>query len=235
MSLWQINGEIKTKTINTLFLISRHRILKMIPAKWKKVNFEGQELWLNTEDSTVHKTIPTITISDEDFHALKARIALLEDELKKAKAMEDWEPLDPVSITSGRIPEMFKTKDVYKYAIPSSIPSTAQKILLNTFFMNGNEGGSLVNIKVWTQKKGKKYLCMVKAYRYPGNAVAYDSQNIWLPFSNEDRWVYVQSDHVQLSNCHGMDLTILGYGEQTYSFNSQLLDYTINIPGSIQY
>lgn len=137
--------------------------------------------------------------------SLTGKVTALEE---KINSMKLWESIPLASIGSFG----FKSKDVVKYAIPTSIPATATEVLIVYFLRCGNEPPSRdFKVNMWTNVNGKKYQRVKFGHRYPQSAISFDSENLWFPISVQDRNLYVQSDDVQLNNCHNVQFFVIGY------------------------
>ena len=99
----------------------------------------------------------------------------------KWKSME-LTPLEP----DGTLP--VSGNEDANYNIPSSVPKNADEVLIYVTIRNSNLvnlGG--INFKIYTQEHNDQYAKYFYWDASGGNHVSYNSDNMWLPITNDRR------------------------------------------------
>ena len=154
------------------------------------------------------ETVTQITtdVSSVRLEKLEARLQQLEQRLREGSF---WQPVEHVSLGFYNF-----RGNVQEHVIPETVvPAGATEVLVAVNWNSGNEGPSrFVDTAVWTQHSdGRKFSMYTSGFRYPQNALSYDTQCFWFPLTGTDRKLYVHSKDVQIHNCHGLKLHIIGY------------------------
>lgn len=87
----------------------------------------------------------------------------------------------------------------------------AKKIKLILFLRTGGEENATFWTKLETRNQGKKFIHWTYGHRHPQNAISYNSETIEVPCS-QSRELFVNSNHIQPSNCHNMQYFISAVG-----------------------
>ena len=144
-----------------------------------------------------------IQILFEKIEALENKLQKLEIKLENDKYYID---IDPISIGTYLYQG---AKQIFE--IPKIIPQEAEQILILTFLRCGYEEPSRAFLtKIYTVNKETVYAKYIKGSRYGQMAISFSSENMWFPISNS-RVIFVESQDIQLKNCHGLELLVVGY------------------------
>lgn len=158
------------------------------------------------QQGTGGNTQITVDANVQRLEKLEARLQALEQRLRDSSF---WQPVDHHSLGFYNF-----RGNVQEHVIPETVvPAGASEVLVAVNWNSGYEGPSrFVDTAVWTQHAdGRKFSLYTSGFRYPQNSLSFDTQCFWFPLLGTDRKVYVHSKDVQLTNCHGLRLHIIGY------------------------
>ena len=116
---------------------------------------------------------------------------------------------DPMLIGKLDYNEPNKT---YTFDVPAIVPQGVRKVYIMSAIRSGSEENSWVNIKIWTINPLTSIFNYhhKRFYRYPQNAISYDSETFSMPLYN-DRKIFAFTDHCQPSICHMTELFVVGW------------------------
>jgi hypothetical protein len=101
----------------------------------------------------------------------------------------------------------FSSLQPEEFRLPENFPSDAKWVKIHFFLRCGNELDTGFTVKMWTDPSQTVWK---SGWRYPQGAIAFDSDNIWFRITGS-RTLFVQADHIQPTNCHGIFFSIAGY------------------------
>ncbi len=129
---------------------------------------------------------------------------------QQMKAHAAWVPLQaPVEI--GDLPLLSRQLTAFEF--PSEIPATAREVLIYVKIFSGNNGPSLpADFLLYTQEGDRKYSQLLYWFRYPQDAVGFNSENLWFPLTGE-RKIYIRLDGTPSGKNSGGKIVVLGYRE----------------------
>mmetsp|Transcript_1868 Transcript_1868/g.2053 ORF Transcript_1868/g.2053 Transcript_1868/m.2053 type:complete len:255 (+) Transcript_1868:81-845(+) len=184
----------------------------------------------STPNNTLNAQIPgvpfpvelkrqTLTAEKKELVSMRTKIHTMEREVEALKTMvatltdERFVSLLPPMQNIPVFGEItFASKDVLSFNLPATIPRSAKSILLGYQIRTGSEAPSRSFwVHIWTTGNyGQMYNKPKFAARFGQNAISFDSENFWLPIT-EERKVHVQCNDVQTNNCHRASIYLVGY------------------------
>jgi hypothetical protein len=118
-----------------------------------------------------------------------------------------------VDVPLGGLP--FTTNQIVNLPIPAAIPNNATQVLVFVYSYSGylNQGSVDRFFDIWTENNNQR-IGEMKFYMhiYPQSAVAFNSDNFWLPIVPNNRQLYVQqtAGPLDISNSGGL-IKIIGW------------------------
>ena len=132
--------------------------------------------------------------------------------VREARAQRAWIPFkEPMEI--GSLP--IGSTQLSAFELPPAVPKSAREILIYVKIYTGDTKSSSSPADFWlyTQDGEAKYLQVLYWYRYPQEAVPFNSDNLWFPLTPEHK-LYVQlKGGAPLPPNTGGKIAVLGYRE----------------------
>jgi hypothetical protein len=111
--------------------------------------------------------------------------------------------LGPIDFTSNK-------KIEYKFTFPSK----AMEVHIFVYAYTGGATNGLRTYDLWTEEDdGRRYLAKFSLYTYGANAVAYNSDNIWLPVTSNKKLFLQQITGPTGATGGNGGLEVIGYME----------------------
>ena len=103
-----------------------------------------------------------------------------------------------------------ETTNVQTFPLPSSIPTTADEVLIYAYFRAGTSERAESNARFYTQRGASTtYDMYLRIRSYPQDAYTVTSDNMWFPVTDE-RTVHVQLSNMVVGNVAGR-VYVIGY------------------------
>jgi hypothetical protein len=119
----------------------------------------------------------------QNGEGLAGRIAELE-------AGNAWHPLSSPH-NFGSLP---RHADTVSFNLPPEVPPTAREVLVYVWLGSGESDGSAVaHYEIYTQQGETKYFQYILWFKYPQNAISFNSDNLWIPLTSS-RQILVRLD-----------------------------------------
>ncbi|MDP1614264.1 MAG: hypothetical protein Q8L68_00535, partial [Methylococcales bacterium] len=176
--------------------LSRSTVIKAMAQIRDAVDKDTQTILTNTTNTLTTK----INTVSNNQSVLNNKFDIFSTSLSK------WTPIPEISL--GNLP--VNPLSTVTYNLPNTIPADAKEVLVYTYITTGYAPGGIIKFKIYTEENSVQYYQYLIANGYAQNAVAYNSDNIWLPITSA-RTLMVTSSGSPIGPNFASGVVVMGY------------------------
>lgn len=162
------------------------------------------------EECPVENPQPVVNQQDLRIQQLEEQVRVLTAALTELQRepfwITRWVHL-PRPVSVGRF--SFTSDSPVSYEIASKVPRNAKAIRIMTFLRCGFEPPERsFHMKFWTDPSRPHF---TRGARYGQQAISFDTNSLDMVYSEDHQLLWVQCNDIQETNCHYIDVYLVGY------------------------